>query len=82
MQAFSLIKTQGYINGEYVDAQSGRTFSVLNPATQQEICQVADLGKTETEQAIVAGEHAPKHWEPNFPQNSGNRFYPKNEQPF
>ncbi|POY47545.1 aldehyde dehydrogenase family protein, partial [Avibacterium paragallinarum] len=68
MQAFSLIKTQGYINGEYVDAQSGRTFSVLNPATQQEICQVADLGKTETEQAIVAAEQAQKQWKQILPK--------------
>ncbi|MFQ1015928.1 NAD-dependent succinate-semialdehyde dehydrogenase [Avibacterium paragallinarum] len=68
MQAFSLIKTQGYINGEYVDAQSGRTFSVLNPATQQEICQVADLGKTETEQAIVAAEQAQKQWKRILPK--------------
>lgn len=63
MQNFSLIKTKGYINGEYVENADGKTFAVLNPATQQEICQVADLGVAETEQAIFAAEQAQKKME-------------------
>ncbi|MCW9698249.1 MULTISPECIES: NAD-dependent succinate-semialdehyde dehydrogenase [unclassified Avibacterium] len=68
MQTFSLIKTKGYINGEYVESANGQTFAVLNPATQQEICQVADLGVVETERAILAAEQAQKQWKQTLPK--------------
>ncbi|MFZ7201753.1 NAD-dependent succinate-semialdehyde dehydrogenase [Avibacterium avium] len=72
MQNFSLIKTKGYINGEYVENADGKTFAVLNPATQQEICQVADLGVTETKQAILAAEQAQKRWKQALPKERAN----------
>ncbi|MCW9709781.1 NAD-dependent succinate-semialdehyde dehydrogenase [Avibacterium sp. 21-586] len=72
MQKFSLIKTKGYINGEYVENINGKTFAVLNPATQQEICQVADLSVAETEQAILAAEQAQKQWKKGLPKERAN----------
>ncbi|MFZ7316885.1 NAD-dependent succinate-semialdehyde dehydrogenase [Avibacterium avium] len=72
MQNFSLIKTKGYIDGEYVENADGKTFAVLNPATQQEICQVADLGVAETEQAILAAEQAQKKWKQVLPKERAN----------
>ncbi|MFZ7240009.1 NAD-dependent succinate-semialdehyde dehydrogenase [Avibacterium avium] len=72
MQNFSLIKTKGYINGEYVENADGKTFAALNPATQQEICQVADLGVAETEQAILAAEQAQKKWKQVLPKERAN----------
>ncbi|MFU2048646.1 NAD-dependent succinate-semialdehyde dehydrogenase [Avibacterium gallinarum] len=72
MQNFSLIKTKGYIDGEYVENADGKTFSVLNPAKQQEICQVADLGVTETKQAILAAEQAQKRWKQALPKERAN----------
>ncbi|MCW9732017.1 NAD-dependent succinate-semialdehyde dehydrogenase [Avibacterium sp. 20-15] len=72
MQTFSLIKTKGYINGEYVESANGQTFAVLNPATQQEICQVADLGVVETERAILAAEQAQKQWKQTLPKERAN----------
>ncbi|MFZ7173201.1 NAD-dependent succinate-semialdehyde dehydrogenase [Avibacterium volantium] len=72
MQNFSLIKTKGYIDGEYVENADGKTFSVLNPATQQEICQVADLGVAETEQAILAAKQAQKKWKQVLPKERAN----------
>ncbi|MFZ7164118.1 NAD-dependent succinate-semialdehyde dehydrogenase [Avibacterium avium] len=72
MQNFSLIKTKGYIDGEYVENADGKTFAVLNPATQQEICQVADLGVTETKQAILAAEQAQKRWKQALPKERAN----------
>ncbi|MFZ7129323.1 NAD-dependent succinate-semialdehyde dehydrogenase [Avibacterium avium] len=68
MQDFSLVKTKGYINGEYTESASGQTFSVVNPATQQEICQVADLGVVETEQAIFTAQQAQQSWKEQLPQ--------------
>ena len=35
---------QLYINGHWVSAQSGQTFAVVNPATQDVIAQVPDGG--------------------------------------
>ncbi|VGM96888.1 Succinate-semialdehyde dehydrogenase [NADP(+)] GabD [uncultured Avibacterium sp.] len=72
MQNFSLIKTKGYINDEYVENADGKTFAVLNPATQQEICQVADLGVAETEQAILAAKQAQKKWKQVLPKERAN----------
>ncbi len=72
MQNFSLIKTKGYINGAYVENANRQAFAVLNPATQQEICQVADLGVTETKQAILAAEQAQKRWKQALPKERAN----------
>ncbi|WP_086478971.1 NAD-dependent succinate-semialdehyde dehydrogenase [Oceanospirillum sanctuarii] len=57
-----LLKTQAYINGEWVNAQSGKTFSVKNPATGLHIEDVADLGAEETRQAIEAADKAMVSW--------------------
>ena len=32
--------TKLFINNQWVDAVSGKTFTTLNPATEEEICQV------------------------------------------
>ena len=32
--------TKLFINNQWVDAVSGKTFATLNPATEEEICQV------------------------------------------
>lgn len=57
-----LLKTQAYINGEWVSAQSGKTFAVTNPATGLHIEDVADLGAEETRQAIEAADKAMVEW--------------------
>jgi len=57
-----LLKTQAYINGEWVDADSGATFPVYNPATNEVICEVASVGAAETRRAIEAAEVARHEW--------------------
>jgi len=37
----SLIKTQAYINGQWIDADSGATLAVTNPANGEVIAEVA-----------------------------------------
>lgn len=64
----SLLKTQGYIDGQWVDADSGNTFSVTNPATGEEIAQVADLGAQETKRAIAAADRAMQDWKALAPK--------------
>ncbi|WP_075321662.1 NAD-dependent succinate-semialdehyde dehydrogenase [Histophilus somni] len=57
-----LLKTQAYINGEFISAKNHRTFPVINPANQQVICEIACCGKEETELAIKSAKQAQVHW--------------------
>lgn len=58
----SLLKTQAYINGQWVDANNGKTFEVINPSTNEVICVVPDMGQSETARAIDYAEAAQKLW--------------------
>ncbi|MFY0642316.1 MAG: NAD-dependent succinate-semialdehyde dehydrogenase [Bermanella sp.] len=58
----SLLQTQAFINGQWCDADSGKTFAVVNPATGEEIAQVADSGQAETLRAIEAAKAAMPAW--------------------
>lgn len=55
-------RQQGYINGQWVNADSGKTFDVFNPATGDVIAKVADMGAAETARAINAAEAAQAAW--------------------
>ena len=57
-----LLKSQSYINGEWVDADSGETMSVVNPANGKTIAEVARCGTAETQRAIAAADAAQKQW--------------------
>ncbi len=57
-----LLKTQAYINGEWVDADDGATFDVHNPANQEVVATIASVGKNETRRAIEAAEVAQRDW--------------------
>ena len=57
-----LLKTQAYINGQWVDADSGETVPVNNPATGEIIAEVAKCGTAETRRAIEAAEAAFVDW--------------------
>ena len=46
------------IDGELVDAASGATYANVNPATEEEIGQVADAGTDDMERAIAAARRA------------------------
>ncbi len=58
----TLLRSQALVNGEWVDADSGKTFEVLNPATGEAIGTVADVGANETRRAIAAAEAAFPAW--------------------
>ncbi len=51
-----------FINGEFVDAQSGATFEVTNPATGESLGQVPDGGAADAEAAIAAADTAFANW--------------------
>ena len=58
----TLLKQRCYINGEWVGADSARTFPVLNPATGEQLATVPDAGATETRRAIEAARLAQPAW--------------------
>ena len=58
----SLFKTQASINGEWVDADTGETLAVTNPATGELIAEVAKCGSAETRRMIEAADSAQKLW--------------------
>ncbi len=58
----SLFKTQCYLDGAWIDADSGKRFDVDNPATGEIIASVPDCGAAETKRAIVAADAALPAW--------------------
>ena len=58
----TLLRTQAYIDGQWVDADSGETFPVYNPATHEVVAEVASVGADETRRAIEAAETARHAW--------------------
>lgn len=53
---------QNYIGGRWVDAASGRTFSVRNPATGELLGMVADAGREDATRAVEAAHGAFPGW--------------------
>jgi succinate-semialdehyde dehydrogenase / glutarate-semialdehyde dehydrogenase len=58
----TLLQTRAYINGQWVDADDGLTFSVSNPANGEVIAEVAKAGAAETRRAIEAAQAAMDTW--------------------
>ena len=57
-----LVKTQAYIDGQWVDADNGATLAVTNPANGEVIAEVAKCGTAETRRAIEAANAALPAW--------------------
>ena len=57
-----LLRTRAFIGGKWVDAASGATQQVINPATREPIATVPDMGATETRRAIEAAAQAFPAW--------------------
>jgi succinate-semialdehyde dehydrogenase/glutarate-semialdehyde dehydrogenase len=62
LQQSRFYRQQGYINGQWVDADNQKTFPVMNPATGASVAEVADMGAAETARAIDAAEAAQVGW--------------------
>src|ERR1700731_1895735 len=53
-----LLRTRAFVGGKWVDATSGATHQVVNPATREPIGTVPDMGAGETRRAIEAPARA------------------------
>ena len=58
----ALLREANYINGEWVQAESGKTLDVLNPATGELVGRVPAMGAAETRRAIEAAGRALAGW--------------------
>ncbi|WP_028584773.1 NAD-dependent succinate-semialdehyde dehydrogenase [Desulfogranum mediterraneum] len=57
-----LLHDQAFINGDWLDADSGETLEVHNPASGEVIAAIARCGSAETRRAIEAAEAALPDW--------------------
>jgi succinate-semialdehyde dehydrogenase / glutarate-semialdehyde dehydrogenase len=57
-----LLRSQSYLNGQWVDAKGGALFAVDNPATGEHIAHVANLGAHHAQLAIDAANAAFPTW--------------------
>ena len=62
LQDSSLLKTQAHIDGQWLDADSGETLAVTNPASGETIANVAKCGTAETRRMIEAAAVAQTQW--------------------
>ncbi|HEY7731045.1 MAG TPA: NAD-dependent succinate-semialdehyde dehydrogenase [Gaiellaceae bacterium] len=58
----ALLRSRGYVDGAWVDADSGATFPVVNPATGDVVADVPRMGAAETRRALAAAERALPAW--------------------
>ncbi|HLA51716.1 MAG TPA: NAD-dependent succinate-semialdehyde dehydrogenase [Flavitalea sp.] len=61
-QLDEIIKTQLFINGNWVDGEKGTTFDVVNPATGELIRKVAEASPAQVKEAIDAAHSAFPAW--------------------
>jgi succinate-semialdehyde dehydrogenase/glutarate-semialdehyde dehydrogenase len=62
LQDPSLIKYQSYIDGKWVSAKEGETILVTNPATDEELGTVPEMGPEDAKSAIAAAGKAFASW--------------------
>ncbi|MBO4312456.1 MAG: NAD-dependent succinate-semialdehyde dehydrogenase [Desulfovibrionaceae bacterium] len=58
----TLFRMKNYINGQWIDADSGKTIAVENPATLEPLGTVPDCGSAEMQRAIDAASAAWHAW--------------------
>ena len=58
----ALFRQANYVGGQWVQADSGKTFAVRNPATGEVIGEVPAMGAAETRRAIEAAQAAFPAW--------------------
>lgn len=58
MEENTLLRTESYINGDWVKASRRKTFDVINPATGEVVAAVTDMSREDVRQAIEAADAA------------------------
>ncbi|MEN9866159.1 MAG: NADP-dependent succinate-semialdehyde dehydrogenase [Pseudomonadota bacterium] len=58
----TLLRQQAYVNGQWRDAESGKTITVTNPANGEVVGTIANMGASEARAAIEAANAAWPAW--------------------
>lgn len=58
----ALFRRQAYIDGQWVEADNGKSFAVYNPANGEHLADIASVGAAETQRAIAAADRAMQDW--------------------
>jgi succinate-semialdehyde dehydrogenase/glutarate-semialdehyde dehydrogenase len=67
----SLLKSQAFVNNEWVSSRSGKTFKVTNPANNEVIGEVPEMGtEEEVEEVIAVAKKAFESWRNSPPKVS------------
>ncbi|WP_278185422.1 NAD-dependent succinate-semialdehyde dehydrogenase [Marinobacter salicampi] len=67
-----LLRESAFINGQWVQARSGETFAVVNPANGERLANVPDMGADETRQAIADAAAAWPAWRSTVAKERAN----------
>lgn len=67
-----MIRDQGFIGGQWIDAANNKTFAVFNPATGDKIADIADLSGAEATRAVDEAEKALLSWKSLLPLERAN----------
>lgn len=57
-----VIRTELFIDGKFIPAESGETMATLNPHDNSEIAQIAMAGKADVDKAVAAAQRAFPKW--------------------
>src|SRR6516225_10188154 len=60
-RAVSISAKKILINNRWAESDSGKTFATLNPATGEEICQIAEADTADVDRAVKAARAAFEH---------------------
>lgn len=69
--AVTKLNTDLFIDGTWVPAQSGKTFEVINPATEEVLASVADGGAEDARAALDAAAAKQQAWAATAPRERG-----------
>lgn len=71
----SLLRQQAYVNGHWCEADSGARTEIRNPATDELIGSVPNMGRAETRRAIEAAQAAQPAWRALTAKERANRLH-------
>ncbi|NMZ67250.1 succinate-semialdehyde dehydrogenase / glutarate-semialdehyde dehydrogenase [Pseudomonas peli] len=70
----SLLRQQAYVNGHWCEADNGARTEIRNPATDEVIGSVPNMGRAETRRAIEAAQIAQPAWRALTAKERANRL--------
>src|SRR5215510_1192019 len=69
-------KYQLFIDGQWVDAESGKTFATPNPSTGETLAEIAEADKADVDKAVTAARRAFEgKWSKVSPRDRGRMLY-------